>query len=63
LIQGKNVDFISTLLWLFMLGFTTRYYQVVLEIERQYSYLHTLEEKLNNFYPESCRKAKHKQPK
>ena len=49
----KNVDFISTLLWLFMLGFTTRYYQVVLEIERQYSYLHTLEEKLNNFYPES----------
>lgn len=50
---GKNIDFISTLLWLFMLGFTTRYYQVVLEIERQYGYLHTLEKVLNSFYPES----------
>ncbi len=50
---GKNIDFISTLLWLFMLGFTTRYYQIVIEIERQYSYLHTLEKHLNSFYPES----------
>jgi hypothetical protein len=50
---GKSVDFISTLLWFLLLGFTTRYYQVVLEIERQYEYLHTLEEKLNGYYPES----------
>ncbi len=50
---GENIDFISTFLWLFMLGFTTRYYQVVLEIERQHEYLHALEEKLNSFYPES----------
>jgi hypothetical protein len=50
---GKSADFISTLLWLLLLGFTTRYYQVVLEIERQYGYLHALEEKLNEYYPES----------
>lgn len=50
---GKSADFISTLLWLLLLGFTTRYYQVVLEIERQYGYLHALEEKLNGYYPES----------
>ena len=50
---GKSTDFISTLLWLLLLGFTTRYYQVVIEIERQYGYLHALEEKLNGYYPES----------
>jgi hypothetical protein len=50
---GKSADFISTLLWLLLLGFTTRYYQVVLEIERQYGYLHALESKLNEYYPES----------
>jgi len=50
---GKSSDFISTLLWLLLFGFTTRYYQVVLEIERQYGYLHTLEEKLNGYYLET----------
>lgn len=50
---GKNAYFISTLLWLLLLGFTTRYYQVVLEIERQYGYLHELEEKLNGYYAET----------
>lgn len=50
---GKSADFISTLLWLLLLGFTTRYFQVVLEIERQYGYLHALEERLNGYYSES----------
>lgn len=50
---GNNIDFISTLMWLMLLGFSTRYFQVVLEIERQYDYLHSLEEQLNNYYPES----------
>lgn len=48
---GKNVDFISTLLWFMLLGFSTRYFQVVLEIERQYGYLHALEEQINTHYP------------
>lgn len=50
---GGSTDFIATLLWLLFLGFTTRYYQIVLEIERQYGYLHALEEKLNGYYPET----------
>lgn len=50
---GNNIDFISTLMWLMLLGFSTRYFQVVLEIERQYCYLHTLEEQLNSHYSES----------
>ncbi len=50
---GKNVDFISTLMWFLLLGFCTRYFQVVVEIERQYSYLHTLEELLNKSYPDT----------
>lgn len=50
---GTSADFISTLLWLFLLGITTRYFQVVLEIERQYGYLHALEEELNSIYSES----------
>lgn len=51
---GKNFEFISTLLWLMLLGFSTRYYQIVLEIERQYIYFHELEEEINsNYYSES----------
>ena len=50
---GKNIDFISTLLWFLLLGFSTRYFQVVLEIERQYQYLHGLEKQLNKYYPNS----------
>lgn len=47
---GNNLEFISTLLWLLLLGFTTRYFQVVVEIDRQYEYLHSVEKQLNNFY-------------
>ncbi len=50
---GNNIDFISTLMWLVLLGFSTRYFQVVLEIERQYDYLHSLEKQLNGYYSES----------
>ncbi|MCP4370938.1 MAG: hypothetical protein GY797_22915 [Deltaproteobacteria bacterium] len=50
---GNNIDFISTLLWLLLLGFSIKYFQVVLGIERQYGYLHTLEEQLNGLYPNS----------
>lgn len=50
---GNSLDFISTLMWLLLFGFSTRYFQVVLEIERQYGYLHALEEELNNCYSHS----------
>ena len=50
---GNNVDFVSTLMWLILLGFSTRYFQVVLLIERQYRYMHTLEDQINDYYPDS----------
>jgi len=50
---GNNIDFISTFMWLMLLGFSTRYFQIVLEIERQYGYLHAIEDQLNTHYPDS----------
>lgn len=50
---GNNLDFISTLMWFLLFAFSTRYFQVVLEIERQYGYLHALEEQLNSHYSSS----------
>jgi hypothetical protein len=50
----KNANFISALLWLLLLGGSIKYYQVNTEIERQYDYLHTLENSLNAFYPRTA---------
>lgn len=50
---GNNLNFISTLMWLVLAGFSTRYFQVVVEIERQYDYLHSIENQLNSYYPDS----------
>lgn len=45
-----KVDLISTFLWLFIFGVSSKYYQVVGIIERQYEYIHALEEQLEKFY-------------
>jgi hypothetical protein len=50
---GNNLDFMATLMWFLLFGFSTRYFQVVLEIERQYGYLHAIEEQLNSHYTDS----------
>lgn len=50
---GNSADLISTLLWLFLLGISIKYFQIVLDIERQYKYLHSLEKELNIYYKES----------
>jgi hypothetical protein len=47
---GNNLDFMITLMWLLLFGFSTKYFQIVLEIERQYNYLHVLEKQLNSYY-------------
>lgn len=46
----EKVDLISTFLWAFIFGVSSKYYQVVGIIERQYDYLHALEEQLEKFY-------------
>lgn len=48
---AKDSSLLSTLLWFLLLGISTKYYQVTVQIERQYQYLHALEERLNHHYP------------
>jgi hypothetical protein len=46
----KNSNLFGTLLWFLLFGFTSKYYQTVLYIERQYSYIHHLEEVISSKY-------------
>ncbi|MDR3089987.1 MAG: hypothetical protein LBU39_09235 [Desulfobulbaceae bacterium] len=41
---GKNSNLFGTLLWFLLFGLSSRYYQTVIQIERQYDYIHHLEE-------------------
>jgi hypothetical protein len=50
---GKDAEFISTLLWFGLLGVSTRYFQLVVDLERQYTYLHSLEAEINAFFSNS----------
>ena len=44
---NKNPNLLGTLLWLLLLGFSSKYYQTVIQIERQYNYIQHLEEIIN----------------
>lgn len=46
----KSPGLISSLIWLFLFGFSARYYQTVIQINRQYSYIHELENLINKRY-------------
>lgn len=46
----KNSNLFGTLLWLLLFGFSSRYYQTVIQIERQYDYIHHLEEIVSSRY-------------
>lgn len=46
----KRSNLFSTLLWFLLFGLSSKYYQIVLQIERQYDYIHHLEEIINNKY-------------
>jgi hypothetical protein len=48
---NKNSNLFGTLLWLLLFGFSSRYYQTVIQIERQYDYIHHLEELISRKYP------------
>jgi hypothetical protein len=45
--------FLPVLLWVSLMGITVRYFQLCLQVEKQYSYLHSLESELNAFYSAS----------
>ena len=40
----------STLLWFLLFGLSSKYYQIVIQIDRQYNYIHYLEEIINTKY-------------
>lgn len=46
--------FLPVLLWVSLMGITIRYFQLCLQVEKQYSYLHILEAELNAFYSASA---------
>nr|VFK54754.1 MAG: hypothetical protein BECKTUN1418F_GA0071002_10544 [Candidatus Kentron sp. TUN]VFK59574.1 MAG: hypothetical protein BECKTUN1418E_GA0071001_10544 [Candidatus Kentron sp. TUN] len=50
----KDLNLFGTLFWFLLFGFSSRYYQTVIEIERQYNYIHDLEEILNSKYAGTC---------
>src|SRR5574344_1555681 len=50
IIIDKNSVFWGTFLWLLLFGLSSKYYQIVIQIERQYVYLHSLEEEINKKY-------------
>lgn len=49
----KSSNLFGSLLWLLLFGVSSRYYQIVIQIERQYDYIHHVEELLNGKYPGS----------
>lgn len=47
---GKHSNLFGPMLWLLLFGFSSRYYQTVVQIEREYHYIHHLEDLLNSKY-------------
>lgn len=46
-----NLIFIESIIWFILLATTIKYFQSVVFIERQYNYLHNLEESISNEFP------------
>jgi ABC-type multidrug transport system fused ATPase/permease subunit len=49
--QGINLAFLGTVLWFALLSTTLRYFQTVVYIERQYAYIHQVEEQISEHFP------------
>lgn len=45
------VPYCSALLWVILVGVAVRYFQLCIQVERQYDYLHAMEKELNAYYP------------
>ena len=45
-----DISFIGSIIWFLLLSFVVRYFQTVVFIERQYNYIHKLEDQLSPFY-------------
>lgn len=47
LTSGINLEFVTSIVWFLLLGFVLRYFQLNINIEREYNYVHLLEADLN----------------
>ena len=45
-----DISFLSSIIWFALLSLVVRYYQTVVYIERQYDYIHTIEDQLSPEY-------------
>lgn len=45
-----DIEFFSSLIWFALLSLVVRYFQTVVHIERQYSYIHNLEDILSPYF-------------
>jgi hypothetical protein len=50
-ITGIDLRYISTIVWLLLMVFSIRYFQLNINLDRQYDYLHQLEEVLSGYFP------------
>jgi len=46
--ESIDITFIETIIWISLLGITIRYFQTVIYIENQYTYIHQTEDKINS---------------
>lgn len=52
--NGIELAFVSTLLWFILLAASIKYYQTVVFIERQYGYIHSLEEIISSYFDDKA---------
>lgn len=50
---SKDSRLLDSMLWFLLLGTSTRYFQLNVQIERRYDYIHGLESYLNEYFPRS----------
>lgn len=49
-----SIAFVGTVIWFALLAFVMRYFQTVIFIERQYKYIHRLEDQLSSHYDDKA---------
>lgn len=50
LVGSIDISFIGSILWFILLALVLKYFQIVIHIDRQYNYIHTLEKQLSKEY-------------
>lgn len=46
----KKPDLLSSMVWFVLFGVSSKYFQIVVQIEKSYDYIHKIEEEINRYY-------------